>query len=315
MPILFPRLAFCFFFFAASHASVSFRAEPAYQEFSRWQRFVEETSDLPNRVRKFGEAMEAANPRTQRTRSSPSRRKENGKEKMENEKRRRSVGGGGGMAGGDDAAQALEQVLAVLVLGDEGFDADVASGFFQGGRSKRSEHEQVRFGHELLQAAGSLDAVHDGHGKVEDDDFGPQFCRGGNTLGTVGGFAAHFPFEVVFDGPAHTAADVNVIVDDQDRMWHGREDLFSRAGRRLLIAIFTLKRGANHRVGAVGKGASSPKNAAFLCQPAGQESRKAIRNILDALASSVLGELVSLDGETDRCRRREKGRQEGKRKG
>ena len=107
-------------------------------------------------------------------------------------------------------------------LGDDRRDTE-------GGRERFAEnvaeHRIYHDGDERQPGAkqgGRFDAVHVGHGEIEENDVGLKSDGFINGFDTVGGFAAHFKWGVVLQKNAHRVADGNFVFDDENAFGHRR---------------------------------------------------------------------------------------------
>ena len=69
---------------------------------------------------------------------------------------------------------------------------------------------------------GSFDAVHVGHGEIEDYEIGLKSDSFIDGFDTVGSFAANFKWGMVLEKNSHRIANGNLVFDDENAFGHRR---------------------------------------------------------------------------------------------
>jgi hypothetical protein len=125
--------------------------------------------------------------------------------------------------GFQEGVDTREQHGQTIGLGDYGGNAERGRKLFAEDVSKHGVHDDWGVGHPASEERGSLNAIHVGHRKIEDDEVG---LKGGcffNGFGAVGSFAADFKTRLVVEENANRIPNGNFVFDDEDAFGHERE--------------------------------------------------------------------------------------------
>jgi hypothetical protein len=124
--------------------------------------------------------------------------------------------------GGEESFDAGEEFAQAVGLGDDG-------GYAKGGGEGLSEdvvehgvNDHGSSGHSGPEQGRDFDTVHDGHGKIEENQVrakGDRFVQGFHA---VGSFTANFELRLVLDERTNSMPDGNFVFDDKDALGHGR---------------------------------------------------------------------------------------------
>lgn len=114
----------------------------------------------------------------------------------------------------EEGVYGWEEGGAYVRFADEGLGTSRLDGTHHFGTLVHGDYKDGYGGAALVDLFGSGNAVHDGHGDVEEDDVRVEKKGFIDGFGTVGGFGDNLEVDVGFEKGAKTAADDFVIVGD-----------------------------------------------------------------------------------------------------
>jgi hypothetical protein len=84
------------------------------------------------------------------------------------------------------------------MLGENGADANLQSGLDRFRHIVRGQHKDWDGRKEVPKNLGRLEAIHHGHGKIQDDEIGLQVLSLGNGVDAIFGFSAYNRWQRTF---------------------------------------------------------------------------------------------------------------------
>lgn len=126
---------------------------------------------------------------------------------------------GGRIEEGFDAGEEGGQAVG---LGDNGSDAEGGREGFTEDVIKHGVKDDRGCGHSGVEQGGGLDAVHGGHGEIENDEVGAEGASLVEGFGAVDGFAADLEVGLKIEKSAEGMSYGGFVFDDEDAFRHGR---------------------------------------------------------------------------------------------
>jgi hypothetical protein len=122
--------------------------------------------------------------------------------------------------GFQEGVDAREQHGETIGLGDNGGNAERGGKPFAKDVSEHGVNDDWGVGRPASQQRGSLDAIHLGHGEIEDDEVGLKGACFFNCFDAVSSFAADFKTRLVVEKNANRIPYGNFVFDDEDALGH-----------------------------------------------------------------------------------------------
>jgi hypothetical protein len=131
-------------------------------------------------------------------------------------------GGGGldqgsGFEEGFDAGQECGQAVG---LGDDGSNAKRGGKLLAENVAEHGVDDEWGAGQSGAEQRGSLDTIHVGHGKIQDDEIGLKGAGFFDRFGAIGGFAANLEAGIVLEEHTNGIAYGDFVLDDEDAFGH-----------------------------------------------------------------------------------------------
>jgi hypothetical protein len=124
---------------------------------------------------------------------------------------------GGGFEQSFDAGEENSQAIG---LGNDGGDAERGGEVLAENVAEHGVHNDRGNGHPASDERGGLDAVHVGHGEIQDDEIGLESPSFFDCLDTVDGLAANFKTRLVLQENANSISNGDFVFDDEDAFGH-----------------------------------------------------------------------------------------------
>ena len=123
----------------------------------------------------------------------------------------------GGFEQSFDAGEKNGQAIG---LGDDSGDAEGGGELLAENITEHGVHNDGGVGQPAAEERGSLDAVHVGYGKIQDDEIGPKRVCFFDGFDTVDGLSANFELGMVLKEGANRIPDGSFVFDDEDAFGH-----------------------------------------------------------------------------------------------
>jgi hypothetical protein len=135
------------------------------------------------------------------------------------------LGEGAGLEEGFDSAQEYGQAIG---LGHDSGNTEGGGELLAKNVAKHGVNDNGDIGHPAPEHRGSLNAIHVGHGKIEDDEIRLEGMRFFDRFRAIRGFAANLKRRLRLKKSANRVPYGNFVFDDENAFGHGGKRTIAR---------------------------------------------------------------------------------------